>query len=73
MNYRFGGDVEEARSAASSIEIVSAEKVLLSMTCDLCWSSSFHEIPGDSSPVSFSNFLQSNQEKLVFFFGPWDT
>ena len=52
---------------------IIAEKVLLSMTCDLCWSSSFHEIPGDSSPVSFSNFLQSNQEKLVFFFCPWDT
>jgi hypothetical protein len=43
-NYRVGGDIKEAGSTATAIEITSAEKVLLSMACNLRRRSSFHVV-----------------------------
>lgn len=70
---RFSGDVEEARSTAATVEIGPPEEVLLSMTGDLGRSTSFHEIPRNSSPISFANLLQSQKEQLVLFLSPWNS
>ena len=59
---RLCGDVKETRSAASAIEAISPEKVLLSVAGDLHWSASLDEVPCDSSPISFPNHLQSPLE-----------
>lgn len=39
------GDVEKTRSTATPIMIVSPEKILLSMTCNLSWCSCLDKIP----------------------------
>lgn len=70
---RIGGDIEEARSAAPAIVVVPAEKVLLRVASDLRRCSSLDEVPRDSSPIAFPNLLKSQQEKLVFFFRPWNS
>lgn len=62
MGYRISGDVKEARSAAAAIEVGTAEKVFLSMTCNLGWRASLHKVSRYSSPISFPYFLQSQQE-----------
>lgn len=69
-NYRVGGDVKEAGSTATAIEVASSEKVLLSMAGNLRRSSRFDVVFGDSSPITFPYFLQSNQKQLVFFLRP---
>ncbi|MCS4558737.1 hypothetical protein L9G74_20150, partial [Shewanella sp. C32] len=65
-----GGDVKEAGSPAPAIEVGAAEKVLLSMAGNLRRSSRFDVVFGDSSPITFPYFLQSNQKQLVFFLRP---
>lgn len=70
---RICGDIEEARSAASAIVVVPAEKVLLRVASDLRRCPSLDEVPRDSSPIAFPNLLKSQQKKLVFFFRPWNS
>lgn len=52
---------------------MTAEEILLSMTCNLSWCPSFHKVSRNSSPITFTNLLQSQQEQLVFFFCPRNT
>lgn len=70
---RIGGDIKEARSAATAIVIVPAKKVLLRVASDLRRRPSLDEVSRDSSPIAFPNLLESQQKQLVFFFRPWNS
>lgn len=71
INYRVGGYVKETRSPASPILVSPAEKVLLSVARHLSWSSCFHKVPRDPSPISFPYLLQPQQEEPVLLLRPW--
>jgi hypothetical protein len=69
--YRIGGDIKETSPAAAAIDIIEAEKMLLSMTSNLSWIPSLDKIARNSSPISFSHFLQSKKESPVLLLCPW--
>lgn len=52
---------------------MTAEEILLSMTCNLSWCPCFHKVSRNSSPITFTNLLQPQQEELVFFLCPRNT
>ncbi|XLR36234.1 hypothetical protein S83_064134 [Arachis hypogaea] len=70
---RIGGDVKEAGSTATAVEIAPAEEVLLSMAGDLRGRPSLDVVPRDPSPITFPYLLQSHQEQLVLFLRPLNT
>ena len=71
--YRVGGDVKEAGSTATAVEVAPPEEVLLSVAGHLRRRPRLHVVPGDSPPITFPYLLQSHQEQLVLFLRPRNT
>lgn len=60
--HRIGGDIEEAGSAATAVEVAAAEKVFLSVAGDLRRRAGLDKVSRYTSPISFPYFLQTQQE-----------
>lgn len=68
--YCISGDIKQASTAATAIEVAPAEKVLLGMTRHLRGRPSLHKVLRNASPITLSHFLQSEQEQPVFLLCP---
>lgn len=51
--------VEQAQSTLLFVYVVLSQEVFLSMTGHLSWCSCHHKVPGDSSPVTLTEYLKT--------------